>query len=257
MNNLEGATRQLLLASGTIPENATKYEHVTEIFAYATDVMDAYDRAISIWSTIHPRSGQYVRLPDTIDWSQVQEGDFIPFGVPIGKEKCTEKFEIMKSMLETSSLKDFKFNPGQHDRILKLLRVSKNMSPGLLQRDYEVDLFVRNELKSCLIESLKRFSKGRGKSDILEELCKEIKNFATVCNMVNPDIPDLPMAGTVITIKTGRPIKMLTTRARCKNDIEGWKQWKSAAIRLNFQTRTMVRKRNNIKAAQIRFRTWI
>ena len=235
----EGATRQLLLASGTIPENATKHEHLSEIFDYAINVMDAFDRGHSIWSTIHPRSSQYVRLPDTIDWSTVQEGDFVPFGVPIGKERCTERFEIMKSALKTESLKDFKFNQEQHDMIMKLLKLSKNMCPGLVQRDYEIDLFVRNELKSCLIESLKRFIKGLGKSNILEELHREIRNFATVCNMINVDIPDLPMAGTAITIKTRRPLKLLTTRARTK-DGQGFKEWKSAAIRLNFQTRTMV-----------------
>ena len=229
----------MLVASGTIPEDATKHEHVAEMFAYAINVMDAYDRGSGIWSTVHPRSGQYVRLPDTIDWSSVQEGDFIPFGVPIGKERCTERFEIMKASLKTTALKDFEFDQEQHDLILKLLRVSKNMCPGLVQRDYEIDLFVRNELKSCLIESLKRFCKGLGKSNILEELHKEIKNFATVCNMVNPEIPDLPMAGTAITTKTRRPIKMLTTRAKSKS-LEGFKEWKSAAVRLNFQTRTMV-----------------
>ena len=74
-------------------------------------------------------------------------------------------------------------------------------------------------------------------------LGKEIKNFATVSNMVNPEIPDLPMAGTAVTIKTNRPAKMLTTRSKAAEGC-GLKEWKSAAIRLNFQTRTMVIKTN-------------
>ena len=172
--------KDLMVASGTIDENSAKNEYVAEILNFVMDKVMTYEQCRAIWAAQRPDSELYVRLPDTIDWTLVKEGEFIPFGVPIGKYRCFENYEIMRRRLKPETLTNLDYDKDQHDFLLRLLRVGKGSCPGLIQRDHELDLFIKNALRTCLLETIRLFTKGLGKSNLLGELHKELKDLANI-----------------------------------------------------------------------------
>ena len=176
---LEGKMRDLMLVSGMLPTNPTEYDYVDATFRYITDQMATYDRAVHLWKSYLPSSPLYVKLPDTIDWTNIKEGDLFPKGVPLGTINCIDRFQGMKARLETKWLKDLDFQKDQQQAVISLMRIGRNAFPGLLQRDSEIDLFIRNSLKSAVMETIKSFTKGLGRSPHLDDLFREIKEFVT------------------------------------------------------------------------------
>ena len=171
--------KDLMQASGMLPSNPAEYDYVDATFRYITDQMASYDRATQLWKSYLPSSQLYVKLPDTIDWTDIKEGDLFPKGVPLGKINCIDRFQSMKSRLETKWLKDLDFRKDQQQAVISLMRIGRNAFPGLLQRDPEIDLFIRNSLKSAVVETIKLFTKGLGRSPHLDDLFREIKEFVT------------------------------------------------------------------------------
>ena len=165
--------------SGMLPYNPTQFDYVDATFRYITDQTATYERSIQLWKSSLPSSSQYVRLPDTIDWTDIRDGDLFPKGVPLGKINCIDRFQQMKTKLETSWLRDLEFRTEQQQAVINLLRIGRNAFPGLLQRDSEIDLFMKNALKSATLEAIKSFTKGLGKSPHLADLFREIKEFMT------------------------------------------------------------------------------
>ena len=141
--------------------------------------MATYERAMQMWRSSLPSSPLYVRLPDTIDWTNIRDGDLYPKGVPLGKINCLDRFQTMKSKLETKWLRDLDFCSEQQQAVISLMRIGRNAFPGLLQRDSEIDLFIKNSLRTAVIEVIKLFIKGKGKYSYLDDLFREIKEFMT------------------------------------------------------------------------------
>ena len=169
--------KDLMQVSGMLPSNPTEFDYVDATFRYVSDQMATYDRAVHLWMSYLPSSPLYVKLPDTIDWTNIKEGDLFPKGVPLGKINCIDRFQGMKSRLETKWLKDMSFQNDQN--------IGRNAFPGLLQRDPEIDLFIRNCLRSAVLKAIKSFTKGLGRSPHLDDLFREIKEFVTTRNGLN------------------------------------------------------------------------
>ena len=170
-------------ASGTISYYPTEYEHVEATVRYTVDKIATFERANLVWDSMTPSSHMYVRLPDTIDWSNVKEGDLYPKGVPLGRLACIEKFLAMRQNLKPEWIKDYQYVQEQQTAVINLLKMGKNVFPGLMQNDPEINIFLKNALRSALIESIKLFIKGRGRSPALDELFREIIQFPTIRNV--------------------------------------------------------------------------
>ena len=163
-----------------ISYNPTEYEHVEATVRYVVDCMSTYERANQVWESMLPRSTIYVRLPDTINWSNVKEGDLYPKGVPLGRVACAEKFLVLKNNLKPEWIKDYQFIQEQQTAIISLLKIGKNAFPGLIQNDPEINIFVKNAMRSAALECIKLYTKGRGRSPALDELFREIIQFPTI-----------------------------------------------------------------------------
>ena len=169
-------------ASGTISYDPTQYEHVEATVRYVIERNATYERALEFWNSIRTDSPIYVRLPDTIDWSRIEDGELYPKGVPMGKNACNERFVVMKNNLDPKWIKDFHFEREHTEAMVNLLKIGKNAFPGLIQKDTEIDIFMKNALRSALLESIIQYVKGKGKLSALDDLYREIGMFSSIRN---------------------------------------------------------------------------
>ena len=169
-------------ATGTISYEPTQYEHVEATVRYVIERNATYERALEFWNSFRADSPIYVQLPDTIDWSRIEDGELYPKGVPMGKTACHEKFVVMKNNLDTKWIKDFQFEQKHTEAMVNLLKIGKNAFPGLIQKDAEIDIFMKNALQSALLESIIQYIKGRGKLSALDDLYREISLFSSIRN---------------------------------------------------------------------------
>ena len=172
-------------ASGTIPYAPTQYEHVEATVRFIIEKVATYERAMEFWKSIQPSSQMYSRLPETIDWSKIEDGELYPKGVPLGKLACLEKFQTMKGNLMPAWISDYQYHAEQQRALISLLRIGKNAFPGLIQNDAEIDVFIKNALQSALLESIIWFIKGKGKTSALDDLYREIGLFPSIRNVMN------------------------------------------------------------------------
>ena len=271
---LEGTIQSLMQATGTISYEPTQFEHVEATVRFTIDKVATYERAWEFWKSIQPDSTLYVELPETVDWSRIEEGELYPRGVPLGKPACLEKFQTLKSNLKPEWISNLQFFPEQQKALIDLLRIGKNAFPGLIQKDAEINVFMKNALQSALLESIICFVKGKGKISALDDLYREIGQFPSIsvvminiykkmyddkskiqnfarelkilANIITNEscsldttIPAVPLTGTITSISNKKPVRMMMTKNLDDTGQDNYTV-ENAVMRINIQTRTIV-----------------
>ena len=173
-----------MIATGNLDENSTKFEHINGIFAFTCEQTAVFERCLGLWNSFLPSSPLYTHLPDTIDWTSIEEGHLCPRGVPYGKKACVDKYNLIKSKFNTDNLRNSVFEKADLENLLSAIRLGGASFPGLLVKDNEMDVFMKSILKACLMESIHMFAKGKGKVSYLNDILRELKQFLTIRNWI-------------------------------------------------------------------------
>ena len=214
-------------------------EDMLLLYSYIAKNLTLYDRCLQVWLSFLPGSCFYQEFLAVFDWSEIEDGNFVPKGVPLNPQKCKDRFYEILDKMEFSALKLDKFNNQTFELVVEMLKIGKSAFPGLVIRQPDLDLFVQATLKSALIETIDSFVRGRGRIMLLEQLWRELRDFGKLSIIKDPKLAPRPLTAVYTVEPTpGSSIQMLDL---VNISAEGGpKTTKKAAVRINLQTRSMV-----------------
>ena len=237
---LEGMMVDIWKVKGEIEENIVEGEELLQLYSYVAANLALYDRCLQMWSSYLPGSCFYQDFTTVFDWGGIEDGNFIPKGVPLSPKKCRERFYEILEKMNISVLKGNKFDQITFEAVVEILKIGKSAFPGLVIRQPELDMFVKATLKSALIETIESYTQGKGKITVLEQIWRELKDFGKLSLIKNEKFAPRPLSAVYTAESTpGSAIQVLDL---INVAVEGASRLtKKAAVRLNIQTRSMVR----------------
>ena len=214
------------------------------LYSFVAKNLTLYDRCLQIWLSYLPGSCFYQDFLTVFDWSDIEDGNFIPKGVPLSPQKCSDRFYEILDKMEFSALKLDKFNEKTFELVVEILKIGKSAFPGLVTRQPDLDLFVQAILKSALVETIDSFVRGRGKIMLLEQIWRELKEFGKLSIIRDPNLTPRPLTAVYTVEPTpGSSIQMLDLTYTAGED--GPKTRSKAAVKINIQTRSLVSHMSN------------
>ena len=227
-------------AIGEIEENVVEGEELLQLYSFVAGNLALCDRCVQIWISYLPGSCFYQDFAAVFDWSEVEDGNFVPKGVPMSPRKCREKFDEIMERMDFSVLKGVTFDQKTFDAIVEILKIGKSAFPGLVIRHPELDLFIQATLKSALIETIESYIRGKGKMAFLEQIWRELKDFGKLSLIKNSKLVPRPLSAVYTVEPTpGSAIQMLDLINTATKGAS--KLTPKAAVKLTIQTRSMVR----------------
>ena len=235
----DGALKELWRATGELEENSLDGEDFLLLYNFVAGRLALYDRCLQVWLSYLPGSCFYQDFQAVFDWGNIDDGSFIPKGVPLSGKKCRERFYEILEKMDISSLNSAKFNKQTFEAVIEILKIGKSAFPGLVIRQPDLDMIIQATLKSILVETISTYARGQGKLNFLEEIWRELKDFANLSLVKNSKLAPRPLTA-VYTVETthGSSIQVLDLFNTTASGAA--KLTPSAAVRLNIQTRSMV-----------------
>ena len=226
-------------AVGLLKDDSLNGEEYLLLYGHVTNSLALYDRCLQMWLSYLPGSCFYQEFLSVFDWGVVEDGNFIPKGVPLSPQKCRDRFYEILEKMEIDSLKSANYNKKIFEAVVEILKIGKSAFPGLVTRQPDLDMIVQATLKSVLIETISSYVKGKGKVYLLEQIWKELKDFGKLSIIKNDKLLPRPVTA-VYTVETtiGSSILLMDL---VNTTAEGASKLVSnAAVRFNIETRSMV-----------------
>ena len=227
-------------AKGEIEENIVEGEELLQLYNHVAGNLALYDRCLQMWLSYLPGSCFYQDFVTAFDWGGIEDGNFIPKGVPLSPQKCKDRFYEILDRMDISTLKGTRFDQKTFEAVVEILKIGKSAFPGLVIRQPEVDLFVQATLKSTLVETIESYAQGKGKTTLLEQIWRELKDFGKLSLIKNEKLVPRPLSAVYTVEPTpGSSIQMLDLVNVATEGAS--KITPKAAVKFNIQTRSMVR----------------
>ena len=214
-------------------------EELLQLYSFTAGYSALYDRCLQMWLSYLPGSCFYQNFATVFDWGGIEDGGFIPKGVPLSPQKCKDKFYEILDRMEITVLNGAHFDQKTFDAVVEILKIGKSAFPGLVIRQPDLDMFVQATLKSALVETIESYTQGKGKTTYLDQIWRELKEFGKLSLIKDPKLAPRPLSAVYTVEPTSRSsIQMLDL---INVTAEGApKLTAKAAVRLNIQTRSMV-----------------
>ena len=226
-------------AIGLLEEKTVNGEEYLLLYNFVARNLALYDRCIQMWLSYLPGSCFYQNFPAVFDWGDIEDGSFIPKGVPLSPQKCRDRFYEILERMDVTTLVSANFDKKTYEAVVEILKIGKSAFPGLVIRQPDLDMIIQATLKSALIETISSYIQGKGKEALLDQIWRELKDFGKLSLIKNEKFAPRPLSA-VYTVEPlfGSPIQILDL---VDTSVEGApKLTAKAAVRINIQTRAMV-----------------
>ena len=130
--SLGGKLEEIWKATGNLEEKSLEGEDMLLLYSFIAKNLTLYDRCLQIWLSYLPGSCFYQEFLAVFDWSDIEDGNFVPKGVPLNPQKCRDRFYEILDKMEFSALKLDKFNKETFDLVVEMLKIGKSAFPGLV-----------------------------------------------------------------------------------------------------------------------------
>ena len=156
----------------------------------------------------------------------------------MGREQCYEMFQKLMDRLDLKKAKKTIFDENSFKALVEILKLGKTSFPGLVIRQPELDLVMKGTLKACFNEQVWRFVQGRGKSNFLEEIWRELRSFESISVARDGRLLARPSVSVCI-VDCGQLMELIDVTNKLKDGAPV--KTLNAAVKIRCQSRVLVR----------------